>query len=358
MIHQGSENMINSIKKIRRARADGIKIIIILSLILILLLPSNVGAVKMLSGNQVSVDSPIEDDIFATGGTIDINAPVDGIVIAGGNININAPVNGDVFVAGGQISVNSDVKGKIVAAGGNIDIKGNAKNVVIAGGNVNIHSTAVIGRDAVISGGSVNNAGRVNGNLTVRAEKFQNTGRAGSVEFIKSEGLQSFQRAMGIFRFLITLGFLILGIILLKLFPVQFFKVEEEIRESTLFKTVVGFVLIIVYVFVIILVAVTVIGLPVAAIMAMLFIIALMLSPFFVSFPVGKKILDLFRLKASDTWIFAVGFIVLSLLFRIPYVGWIIQIVAISSGFGAVYFALRAVWQGITHRDYYKDKNK
>jgi hypothetical protein len=343
--------MINSIKKVRRTSSGGIKGIIILSLILILLLPSNVGAVKMLSGDQVRVDSPIEDDVFAAGGAIDINAPVDGVVIAGGNININAPVNGDVFVVGGQISVNSDVKGKIVAAGGNIDIKGNARNVVIAGGNVNIFSTAVISRDAVISGGSVNNAGRVNGNLTVRAENFQNTGSAGSVEFIKSEVSQSFQRAIGIFQILITLGFLILGIILLKLFPVQFFKVEKEIRESTLLKTVVGFVLIIVSAVIIILVAITVIGLPVAAIMAMLFIIALMLSTLFVSFTAGKKILDQFKLKTSDTWIFVLGFIILNLLFRIPYAGWLIQIVAISLGFGAVYYALRNGWQEITHRD-------
>lgn len=345
------ENMINSIKKIIRARSGGVKSILILSLILILLLPSNVVALKMLSGDQVHVDSPIEDDIFATGGTIDINAPVDGVVIVGGNININAPVNGDVFVAGGQISVNSDVKGKIVVAGGKIDIKGNAKNVVIAGGNVNIHSTVIIGRDAVISGGSVNNAGRVNGNLTVRAEKFQNTGSAGSVDFIKSESSQSFQGAISIFRILITLGFLILGIILLKLFPVQFSKVEEEIRESTLLKTVFGFVLIIIAAVVIILAAVTVIGLPVAVIMAMLFIIALMLSTIFVSFPVGKKILDQFKFKISDTWIFVVGFIILSILFRIPYVGWLIQIVAISLGFGGVYFALRGIRKGKSQRE-------
>jgi hypothetical protein len=341
----------NSIKKISRARSGGMKSIIILSLISILLLPSNVGAVKMLSGDQVRVDSPIEDDIFAAGGAIDINAPVDGVVIAGGNININAPVNGDVFVAGGQVSVNSDVKGKIVAAGGNIDINGKAKNVVIAGGNVNIHSTAVISRDAVISGGSVNNAGRVNGNLTVRAENFQNTGSAGSVEFRKSEVSQSFHRAIGTFRILITLGFLILGIILLKLFPAQFFKVEEEIRKPTLLKTVVGFVLIIVSAVVIILVAVTVIGLPVAAVMAMLFIIVLMFSTIFVSFTLGKKILDLFKLKTTDMWIFVLGFIILSLLFRIPYAGWLIQIVAVSLGFGAVCYSLRGVWEGINHRD-------
>ncbi|MCZ7393015.1 MAG: polymer-forming cytoskeletal protein [Candidatus Methanoperedens sp.] len=342
--------MMNSINKIRSVRSGGMKSIIILSLISILLLPSNAGAVKMLSGDQIRVDSPIEDDIFAAGGAIDINAPVDGVVIAGGTININAPVNGDVFVAGGQVSVNSNVKGKIVAAGGNIDIRGNARNVVLAGGNVNIHSTAVISRDAVISGGSVNNAGRINGNLTVRAENFQNTGSAGSVEFMKSEVSQSFQRAISTFRILITLGFLILGMIILKLFPAQFFKVEEEIRKSTLLKTVVGFVLIIVSAVVIILVAVTVIGFPLAAVMAMLFIIALMLSTIFVSFTFGKKILDLFKLKTTDIWIFVLGFIILSLLFRIPYAGGFIQIVAVSLGFGAVCYALRGVWEGITHR--------
>ncbi len=350
-MHPWWDNTTNSIKKLRRSMSGGIKSIIILSFILILFLPSNVGAVKMLSGDQVRVDSPIEDDIFAAGGAIDINAPVDGVVIAGGNININAPVNGDVFAAGGQISVNSDVKGKIVAAGGNIDIKGNARNVVITGGNINIHSTAVISRDAIISGGNVNNAGRVNGNLTVRSEKFQNTGSAGNVKFMKSDFAQSFQRAISIFRILITLGFIILGIIFLRLFPVQFHKVEEEIRASTLLKTVVGFVLIIISAIVIILIAVTVIGLPVAAIMAMLFIIALMLSTLFVSFTFGKKILELLKLHAGNLWIFVLGFIVLSLLFSIPYLGWLIQIVAISLGFGAVCYAMREVWQEMTHKD-------
>ncbi|MCZ7403502.1 MAG: hypothetical protein O8C67_01040 [Candidatus Methanoperedens sp.] len=326
------------------------KIITILLFILILFLPSNVRAVKMLSGDKVRVDSPIEDDVFAAGGAIDINAPVDGVVIAGGKININATVNGDVFVAGGQVSINSDVKGKIVAAGGNIDIKGNAKNVVIAGGNVNIHSTAVISRDAIISGGNVNNAGRVNGNLTVRAENFQNTGSAGSVEFIKSDVSQSFQRTTGIFRILIALGFLILGIILLKLFPAQFFKVEEEIRKSTLLKTVVGFVAIIVSAVVIILVAITVIGLPVAVVLAMLFITALMFSNIFVSFTFGKKILDLLKVKTGDMGTFIIGFIILSLLFEIPYAGGLIRIVVVSLGFGAVCYALHDVWKGMTQR--------
>jgi hypothetical protein len=169
----------------------GMKRLIIISLLLILLLP-NVQALKMLSGDQVSIDSPIDDDVFAAGDTVTINAPVAGVVISGGDISINAPVNGDVFVAGGKIVVNSDIEGKIVAAGGDIDLRGDAKNAVIAGGNINIHATSVISRDAVITGGDVSNAGKILGNLTVRADNFQNTGSAGSVDFKKSEGLQGF----------------------------------------------------------------------------------------------------------------------------------------------------------------------
>ena len=325
----------------------GMKRLIIISLMLILLLP-HVQALQMLSGDQVSVDSPIDDDVFVSGGTVTINAPVASAVIAGGTIIINAPVSGDVFVAGGQILVNSDIEGKIVAAGGDIDLRGDAKNAVIAGGNINIHSTSVISRDAVITGGNVSNAGKIIGNLTVRADNFQNTGSAGSVDFEKSEGLQGLQRVMNIFSILMTVGFLIIGIILLKLFPAQFFIVEEEVRKSPVKNTLVGFVLIIASIILIILLAVTIIGFPVALIMGMLFITALMLSTLFVSFTVGRKIVDLFKFKTHDILIFLFGFVILSLLFRIPYAGVLIGIVAISLGFGAIIYALRKNWQSIT----------
>jgi len=331
----------------------GMKRLIFVSLLLILLLLlPHVHALQMLSDDQVSIDSPIDDDVFASGGTVTINAPVASAVIAGGTVIINAPVSGDVFVAGGQILVNSDIDGKIVAAGGDIDLRGAAKNAVIAGGDIDIHSTTVINRDAVITGGNVSNAGRILGNLTVRADNFLNTGSAGSVDFEKTEGLRGLRNLMNIFSILMTAGFLIIGIILLKLFPRQFFIVEEEVRKSPVKNTLVGFVLIIASVIVIALLSLTIVGFPIALIMGMLFIMALMLSCIFVSFAVGRKIVDLFKVKPkpklNDLLIFVLGFAVLSLLFRIPYAGVLIVIVAVSLGFGAIIYALRENWQNIT----------
>ena len=88
--------------------------------------------------------------------------------------------------------------------------------------------------------------------------------------------------------------------------------------------------------------------------MGMLFIIALMLSSIFVSFAVGRKIVDLFKVKLklnfkfNDLLIFVLGFVILSLLFRIPYAGVLIVIIAVSLGFGAIIYALRENWQNIT----------
>ena len=335
----------------KHTSGGSLKRLIFISLMLFLLLP-HVQALEMLSGDHVSVDSPIDDDVFVAGGDVNINAPVTSVVIAGGDVNINAPVSGDVFVAGGQISINSDVGGKIVAAGGDIDLRGDARNAVIAGGNISIHPTTVINKDAVIAGGNVLNAGTIVGNLTVRAEEFQNTGSAGSVDFKKSEGLQGLEELMikltNILYILITVGFLILGIVVLKLFPSQFLMVEAEVRNAPVKNTVVGFALIIVSVILISLLAVTFIGLPVALILGMLFIIALMLSSLFVSFTIGRKIVDLFKFEISDILIFVIGFVILSLLFRIPFAGVLICIVTISLGFGALIYTLHKNWQSIT----------
>lgn len=324
---------------------------VLIAVIALLLVPQTL-ALQMLSGDNISVDSPIDDDVFAASDTITINAPVASVVLAGGNITINAPVSGDVFAAGGQIVVNSDVGGKIVALGGEIDVSGSATNAVLAGGVVTIHPDTVISRDAVISGGTVSNAGTVAGNLTVRAEQFQNTGTAGHVDYKRTEGLQEVQarvqQLMTIVYILMIIGFLILGLVLLKVFPAQVHRVEEEVRKSPLRDTAVGFGLIIVSIIVLFLLTITVIGFPVAAVLAMLFIIALMLSSLFVSFAIGRTIVNLLNVKPNDLLIFILGFVILNLLFQIPVAGWLVRIVAVSLGFGAILYAVRENWEHIT----------
>ena len=160
----------------------------ILVLMTLVLLCSPGQALRTFSGDTITIDTAIADDIFAVGNMVSINAPVDSAIVVGGTVNINAPVKGDVIAAGGQVNVNANVGGKVVAAGGNVNLGGNiGTNLVALGGQVNILPGNTVERDVLIGGGQVVNAGRVNGSLTVSANQFNNTGSAGKVNFHKVE---------------------------------------------------------------------------------------------------------------------------------------------------------------------------
>ncbi|MBN1456184.1 MAG: hypothetical protein JW945_08060 [Methanomicrobia archaeon] len=323
------------------------RLLIIIFCFVLLLIP-HAQAVELFAGGNISLNSPVDDDVFAAGDSLTINAPVESVVFAGGELVVNAPVSGDILAAGGRITVNAAVEGKIVAAGGAIEMNGTAKNLVAAGGEITIQPTAVITRDAVISGQRVVNAGTVSRNLTVRAQEFENTGSAGRVDYQEPEGLDALHEVMSILRILMILGFLVLGIVLLKLFPAQFMGVVAEVRRSPLRNTAVGLGLIIVSAIAIFVLAITVVGFPLAAVMGMLFIIALMLSGIFVSFALGKTLSDALTVKLNDLLIFLIGFVILALLFHIPVAGMLIGFVALSLGFGSIVYAVHNNWQRIT----------
>ncbi|MDD1748347.1 MAG: hypothetical protein LUO89_00560 [Methanothrix sp.] len=320
----------------------------ILVLITIILLCSPGQALQTFSGETISVDTAVADDIIAAGNMVSINAPVDSAIVAGGTVNINAPVKGDVIALGGQVYVNADVAGKVVAAGGNVNLGGNiGTNLVVAGGKVNILPGKTIKRDALISGGQVVNAGRVNGTLSVSASQFNNTGSAEKVNFHKVEDRadksEDYETGFNIFSLLAILGYFILGLLLVKYLPGIFLAVDSEVRSSTLLKTFLGFVMIIASFIAILLVAVTVVGLPIALISTLLIFAAFMLSGTFVSFSLGKWISERTKKKQSDLVCFIIGFVILNALFLLPLVGGLVSLISLSLGFCAILYAARSL---------------
>jgi len=318
-------------------------IIVLLALIML----CSVGqALQAFSGDTISIDSAIADDIIAAGNMVSINAPVDSAIVAGGTVNINAPVKGDVIAAGGQVYVNADVGGKVVAAGGNVNLGANVgTNMVAAGGQVNILPGNTIERDALIGGGQVVNAGRVNGTITVHANQFNNTGSAGMVKFYKAESpspkRENYDTDFNIFSLLAMLGYFILGLILVRSLPGIMQAVDGEMRHSTLLKTLLGFVMIIASFIALLLVAVTVVGLPIAVISTLLFFAALMLSGTFVSFCLGKWIGEQAKIKQGDLVYFIIGFVIINVLSLLPFVGGLVSLISMSLGFAAILYAAR-----------------
>ena len=314
-----------------------------------LVIPSNPSfALQVISGNQISIQEPIQDDVVIFGETVQIDAPIRGVIIFANIINVNAPIDGDLFAAGGQITVNTDVSGKIVASGNTIDLGGKSTNAILAANNIHFNPTAVIVKDAYVAGGTIGNEGNITGQLIAMTDNFQNNGTVGDLEVASQEStVPDIEGWLSLFGILFVIGFGILGVILVKLLPNQFDAVRLVLKKSVIKNTVVGFLLIILFVVVIILSAITVVGLPVSAFGLLVLLVGLILSSLIVSFAIGKKILELLGRRSSrDTnniSSFLIGFVILNLLYIVPlpYFGQIAQVIVTSIGFGAIYYTVR-----------------
>jgi hypothetical protein len=320
-------------------------------LLLIFLIPASVQGIEFRSGDIILIDTPIDDDVFASGSTIIIDAPVKSIIASAGEIEINAPVNGDVIIAGGILSIQADVDGKVIGAGGIINIDSNiSTNVMLAGGEVNILEGARIERDAFITAGTLSNAGTIGGVLNVEAETFENTGTANEINFKQQE--RDSGEGISFFSVLITLGFLILGMLMIRYLPAPFFAVEREIRKDPIKSTLFGFGVAILGLLLILVLTITIIGLPIAFLSGLALMTGILLTSLFVASSFGIVLTARFNMEVSTMIAFILGFILLHIIFAIPIVGFLARIIVIALGLGAIALAANA------NRDIFTGKTK
>jgi cytoskeletal protein CcmA (bactofilin family) len=162
-------------------------------------LPLQVAAADLRQGSDVTVGpgETVNDDIYAGAGTISISGTVNGNVIAGGGtITVSGNVTRDLILGGGTITVTGKVGGSIIAAGGNLTVNGPvAEDLVITGGMIDVGSSSSIGRDLVVAGGTATVSAPVarrvqmgSGSLTLRNRVGGDV--HGRVDHLKLDGAQ------------------------------------------------------------------------------------------------------------------------------------------------------------------------
>ncbi len=113
------------------------------------------------AGGDVIVKGAVRGDAYTAGGTIHFTQPVGrDLVAAGGTIVIDSKVGDDLRVFGGNVEVNNTVGGDVIVMGGQIVIGKNAViggDLFVAGGTVHINGsvrgmTRVIADEALIAG--------------------------------------------------------------------------------------------------------------------------------------------------------------------------------------------------------------
>jgi hypothetical protein len=326
------------------------KRILFMGILALLVIPTSVFAIVTYAGDQVNIVEPVNDDVFASGNMISVNAPVQSITAIGGTITINAPVKGDVTAAGGTVTINNDVGGKVVAIGGSVDIAGNVSNdVELHGGSVTIRKSATIGKDATISAGSVQNDGAVLGTLSIQSQSGENRIRAATHEVKPDQSpMRLFLGLFALAAILLVLGWFIIGLLLIRIMPVRFLQVESEIRTNGIVNFVAGFAAIIIAVIGFVLLAITIVLLPLALVLAGMVLIGLLLANLFVALSLGRAICGYFNWMVKEWQIYTIGFLVLCVLFLIPIINILVFGIGTCLGFGAILYAIQKNWGSIT----------
>lgn len=155
------------------------------ALLLCLLLAPLAGAAGDDDSGRVVERGQINDDFYAVGGVVDIDAVIDGdLVAAGGELVIGHEISGDLIAAGGRIEVGGRVDDDVRISGGEIDIDAKiGDGLAAAGGSIRLSPASRVGGDAWVTGGEIEIAGSIDGDLRLFGGEIRLSGSiAGDVE--------------------------------------------------------------------------------------------------------------------------------------------------------------------------------
>lgn len=299
------------------------------------------------------------------GGTVivGVDETVDGLQVAAGTVIVHGTVEGDLRAAAGTVLVDGTVTGDVEAVAGNVRIDGRVGgDVSAAGGNVLVDRNAVVGGSVDASAGNVIVGGVVAGDVraaagsvilapsaSIRGDvsyavgesgRFANRGAAVDGTITRNEGLapdvfrlpEPPASALAVFGFVVNL---LLGAFLLVVLPGLSAGVAERAVDRPVRMAAIGLLALVAAPIVLFLLAITIVGLPFALAGIVLLGVVLWVGSVYGRLAVGVWVTGLAGIE--DRWIALVaGLLVIGVLGRLPWVGWVFAGVALVLGLGAL----------------------
>ncbi len=322
------------------------------------------------AGGSVFINSTTTGDLYAVGGTLTLEGPVEqDVVIAGGTVIINGSVGGDVRILGGTVTINSKVGGDVIMLAGTLNVTEKAsvaKDFYVAGGdialdapvggNVNVNAemirinSAVTGTFVAISNGTLTfgKSAVVPNKITFKGNTpavVQEGAQVSTIDFQtlpQHKGGEAGKAVAAIFSIMFVvkiIGIALLGFLVIKLFP----KTTKQIVGSVLTKSWanlgIGFLALFVAPFALILLAVTIVGIYLAVLIFLVWLVLLVVASIVTCIFAGSWILDVLNKKSEmvvDWQALLIGTVALSILSIIPLIGILIFLLLLLLCFGAV----------------------
>ncbi len=316
------------------------------------------------AGDRVEISGEVTGDLYAAGAEVVIDGTVAGDVLAaGGIVRISGTVGDDLRAAGGQINVGGRIDGSATLTGGNVDLVEGSEvkgNIVVAGGSI-IIASAVAG-DVTSAGGNITISGTVGGKVVSYVDILRLTSRAsigktltytsprpasldpnakiaGTVKFTEvAKKRISSKEMMGvaigaslIIKTIAFIAFAIVGVLIVRLFPIFAEKARAELAERPWASLGTGIIIMIVVPVMALLLIITLIGLPLGLIAMAGYSVLMYLGKFVPIFVIGRIAL---KNRSAVAAVIAGAFMYYVILL-VPFIGAVVTGIASIAGAGA-----------------------
>jgi cytoskeletal protein CcmA (bactofilin family) len=340
------------------------------------------------TGNSVYVSKSeiINGNLFAAGQTVTVDGTVSGdLITAAQTINVNGQIGGDIIGVAQNIIINGNVGGNIRIAGSSLTINGSAaRNVDAAGANIVLGPNSRIGWDVDIAGetaevrgtidGGVNAqvgqaviAGKIgkdlnlaltnaNHNLTVTSDAIINGDLNYTSRTIAAVDAQAsiagkirqaapVDQSTGWFilwvwkELFIIFATMVVGLVLIFITKNITQQILTNLSAAPLRVFLPGLIILFVLPPIALVLLFTIIGIPLSLLIITIWLIASYVAQIFTAILVGKLLLK-YLIKNNNFSLLGplvLGVTVCWLLFTLPWVGWIISLLAAGFGLGGIW---------------------
>ncbi|MFA5184710.1 MAG: hypothetical protein WC456_04280 [Patescibacteria group bacterium] len=368
------------------------KIFLSLALLTLISLPlAGAWAADAKAGNSVYIakEEIVSGNLYVAGETVTIDGAIGGdLIVAAQTIMVNGRVEGDIIAAGQNITVNGGVGGNVRIAGNLLTINGVvARNVNAFGAKVILGPDSHVGWDVYLAGASSEARGSIDGNLSGQAGQALITGKigqninlklsnggngqeltitseavingdivytaknpasisdkasiAGQIQRQDKETKETNGLLLWLWRKLFAIfSALAVGLVLIFITKNITTKILDYIDAAPAKAILPGLIIMFILPPIALVLIFTLIGIPLALMISAWWITMTYVAKIYAAIYAGKWILAKTATKAKPSllWALVIGVVVSWLIFSIPYVGWLIGLIAAWLGLGGIWY--------------------
>jgi hypothetical protein len=325
---------------------------------------------RIVGGGSIRQTKSVGGDLVGIAGEFELAAPVEGkALLAGGNVRVTSRVDRDLFAAAGNVTIAAAVGGHARVAGGNVELTAAGsveRDFSVAGGDVDIRGP--VGGNVHLGAGNVLIDSAIGGDVRVASGDLKlgpNARIAGRLihhgvnvtrdpAAVVEGGVHQRARHSSRERTVVhrggggwwwTFGFVVLAALIAAAFPREVRRVGGALRASPGVTLFAGFAALICVPFAALILMITIIGLPIALVVMLLYGLLLLVGYAAAGVMLGDAALQRFRAQDAGRIWHRIGaavaaMLALALVAKVPLLGGFVVLAAMLFGMGAIVMSI------------------